>query len=147
MPKLSHDLQQLIQPLIESLGCEFWGGYYSGQSGGLLRILIDKEGGVSVDDCQRVSRQLSALFDVENVISQQYTLEVSSPGVDRPLFTLAQFERFIGHEVRIQLLIPEDGQSRFVGKIMNVTDEKVILATANQPLVLPFSQIEKANLR
>ncbi len=148
MPKLSADLQNVIVPVVKSLDCEFWGGYCGGQgSRTLLRIFIDKKGGVTVDDCQRVSQQLSAALDVEDLILHQYVLEVSSPGITRPLFTLEQFKQFIGHEVQIKLYTPINGQSHFMGKIVNTLDEKVILTTEEHELELPFSQIEKANLR
>lgn len=147
MSRLPSDLENIIVPVVKSLGCEFWGGYYGGGSRKLLRIFIDKTGGVTIDDCQRVHRQLSAVLDVEQPIPNQYLLEVSSPGIERPLFKLEQFKQFVGYEVRIKLYMPIDGQSRFTGKIVNILDEKVILITAEQELELPFSQIEKANLR
>lgn len=148
MPKLSANLQNVIVPVVQSLGCEFWGGYYGGQgTRAILQVFIDKQGGVTVDDCQHVSRQLSAILDVEDLISHEYILEVSSPGLNRPLFTLEQFKQFIGHEVRLKLYAPIGGQSHFVGNIMNIVDEKVILSVAEHELELPFSQIEKANLR
>jgi ribosome maturation factor RimP len=148
MSKLPTSLQTIILPVVESLGYEFWGGYYAGQgSRALLRIFLDKADGVTLDDCQRVSQQLSAVLDVEEIISHQYVLEVSSPGLDRPLFTLDQFKRFIGHDVRLKLTMPINGQARFVGKIVSVDHETLILDVAEKKLELPFTQIEKANLR
>lgn len=147
MPNLSPSLQNVIAPIVEALGYEFWGGQYGGHgSGSLLRIYIDKENGVTVEDCQRVSRQLTAVLDVEAVIAPQYTLEVSSPGIDRPLFTLEQFKRFVGSPVRLKTHTPIDGQSRFVGEIFQIMDDQVIIKVDGQELALPFSQIEKANL-
>lgn len=148
MSKLSTALENVILPVVESLGCEFWGGYYIGQgSRAVLRIFIDKTDGITIDDCQRVSQQLSAVLDVEDVIAHRYVLEISSPGSDRPLFNLDQFKRFIGHDVRIKLYMPINGQSRFVGKIVSVDNEALILEIAEKKLELPFIQIEKANLR
>lgn len=148
MSKLPTALQNVILPVVESLGCEFWGGYYIGQgSRALLRIFIDKMDGVTVDDCQRVSQQLSAVLDVEDLIPHRYVLEVSSPGLDRPLFTLDQFKRFIGYDVKVKLYMPINGQSRFVGKIDSVDNETLMLDVAEKKLALPFTQIEKANLR
>ena len=87
MPRLSSALQDVILPLVESLGYEFWGGYYGGEGHrALLRIFIDKTDGITIDDCQYVSQQLSAVLDVEDLISHRYILEISSPGLDRPKF-------------------------------------------------------------
>jgi ribosome maturation factor RimP len=147
MPKLSLPLQDIIVPIVEGLGYEFWGGYYTGQgTRALLRIYIDNPQGITVDDCQRVSRQLSAVLDVEDVIPAAYVLEVSSPGLDRPLFTLKQFERFVGREIRVRLYTPIHQQRRFVGKIVKILDENIVLKVDDNDIALAFSNIEKANL-
>jgi ribosome maturation factor RimP len=147
MPKLSSVLQEVIAPVVETLGYDFWGGYYTGQgSHALLRIYIDKPEGITVNDCQRVSRQLSAVLDVEDVISHEYVLEVSSPGLDRPLFTLQQFERFVGSEVRVKVYTPINQQRRFVAKIMKVCGDSIILKIDNNDIEIAFSEIEKAHL-
>ena len=133
--------------MVETLGYDFWGGHYTGQgSHSLLRIYIDKAEGVTVYDCQRVSRQLSAVLDVEDVISHEYVLEVSSPGLDRPLFTLEQFERFVGSQVRVKLYTPINQQRRFVGKILKILGDKVTFKIENNDIEVAFSDIERANL-
>lgn len=147
MAKLSSVLQDVIAPIVEALGYDFWGGHYIGQgSRTLLRVYIDSKNGIKIEDCEKVSRQLTAVLDVEEVISHQYTLEVSSPGLDRPLFTLAQFERFVGYKARLRLYVPLNGQSRFVAKIAGVSGEKVILNIDDADIELAFSEIERANL-
>lgn len=146
MPKLSPSLQDVIVPIVEALGYEFWGGQFAGQGSTLLRIYIDKKNGVTIEDCKRVSQQLSVALDVEGILSYRYVLEVSSPGLERPLFTLAQFEQFIGQKVRLKLYAPINGQSRFAGKIVRIIGETVVLDIDNHEFEVPFSQIEKANL-
>ena len=104
---LKQKLQELLQGSVEDLGCELWGiecqriGRYL-----TVRLFIDKEGGVTIEDCADVSRQVSAVLDVEDPIADKYNLEVSSPGLDRPLFTLNQFERYLGQEILLHLRIP-----------------------------------------
>lgn len=147
MAKLSSVLQDVIAPIVEALGYEFWGGHCIGQgSRMLLRVYIDSKNGIKIEDCEKVSRQLTAVLDVEEVIPHQYTLEVSSPGLDRALFTLAQFERFVGYKVRLRLYMPLNGQSRFVAKIAGVSGEKIILNIDDAEIELAFSEIERANL-
>ena len=98
-------LQDILTPVIEALGYECWGIEYISQGRhSVLRVYIDHENGILIEDCETVSRQLSAVMDVEDPISSEYTLEVSSPGMDRPLFTLEQFAAFVGEQVKIRLL-------------------------------------------
>ena len=108
-------LRQLLQPVVEALGCELWG--LELQSGGktkLLRIYIDRaEEGVGIEDCERVSRQSSAVLDVEDAINGEYILEVSSPGMDRPLYELSQYEQFIGEDISLRLRFPYEGRRKF----------------------------------
>ena len=93
-------LQQLLEPVVESLGCSLWGLEYISQGRHTtLRLYIEAEGGVGVEHCEKVSRQVSAVMDVEDPISGEYTLEVSSPGLDRPLYTLEQFQAYVGETV------------------------------------------------
>jgi ribosome maturation factor RimP len=140
-------IQAVIAPVVESLDCEFVGIEYGRQGNrGLLRVYIDKENGVGVKDCQRVSHQLSGVLDVEDVIQGQYQLEVSSPGLDRPLFTLAHFEQFAGHEVKLKLVTPIEGQRKFKGTLQGVEDEQVIVNIGENELVLALGAIDTANL-
>lgn len=147
MRQVPGHIQAVIAPVVESLECELVGIEYGRQGrNGLLRIYIDKEGGVGVQDCQRVSHQLSGVLDVEDVIKEQYQLEVSSPGLDRPLFTLQHFERFAGHKVRLTLVSPINGQRKFKGTIEGVEEGQVIVNIGENELVLALNAIDKANL-
>ncbi len=137
----------VIAPVVESLGCELVGIEYARQGKrSLLRIYIDKEDGIDVKDCQRVSHQLSGVLDVEDVIKEQYQLEVSSPGLDRPLYTLAHFERFIGHKAKLTLMSPIEGRRKFKGVLQGVEDGQVIVNIGESELVLSLNAIDKANL-
>jgi len=140
-------IQAVIAPVVESLGCELVGIEYGRQGNrGLLRVYIDKEDGVGVTDCQRVSHQLSGVLDVEDVIKEQYQLEVSSPGLERPLYTLEHFARFAGHKVKLTLVSPIEGQRRFKGVLQGVEDGQVIVNIGENELVLSLNAIDKANL-
>lgn len=147
MRQIPAHIQAVIAPVVESLGCELVGIEYGRQGNrGLLRVYIDKEEGVGVKDCQRVSHQLSGVLDVEDVIKEQYQLEVSSPGLDRPLYTLEHFARFAGHQVKLTLVSPIEGQRRFKGILQGVEDDQVIVNIGENELVLSLNAIDKANL-
>lgn len=141
-------IADLIRPAVHALGVELWGiehniqGRYS-----ILRVYIDKaENGVTIDDCERVSRQISGIFDVEDPIGGEYNLEVSSPGMDRPLFELSQFERYLGHVVSVRLRSPLEGRRKFKGVIQKVEADSVRLLVDDKEVLLPSSAIDKANL-
>lgn len=147
MRQVPGHIQTIIAPVVESLDCELVGIEYGRQGKrSLLRIYIDKEGGVDVKDCQRISHQLSGVLDVEDVIKEQYQLEVSSPGLDRPLFTLPHFERFAGHKVKMTLVSPIEGQRKFKGTLQGVEEDQVIVNIGENELVLSLNAIDKANL-
>lgn len=147
MRQIPAHIQAVIAPVVESLGCELVGIEYGRQGNrGLLRVYIDKEDGVGVTDCQRVSHQLSGVLDVEDVIKEQYQLEVSSPGLERPLYTLEHFARFAGHKVKLTLVSPIEGQRRFKGVLQGVEDGQVIVNIGENELVLSLNAIDKANL-
>lgn len=138
---------ELVDATIQALGLELWGvellqqGRYS-----LLRIYIEREEGVTIEDCEKVSRQVSALLDVEDPIAGEYTLEVSSPGVDRPLFTLQQYEQYVGSEVNLKMRRPLDGRRKFKGKILKVSENTIGLLVEDTEHDLEFSEIEKASI-
>lgn len=137
----------MLQPAIEVLDLELWGIEYltKGRSA-LLRVYIDSEEGVTIDDCEKVSRQISAILDVEDPIAGEYTLEVSSPGLDRPLFAVEQYVAYVGEVINVRLNSPIDGRRKFKG-VLNSADPKTIVMTVdNQPVEILFSQIEKANV-
>ncbi len=136
-----------IAPAIEALGLELWGIEHLRQGRrATLRVFIDCMSGVTVDDCARASRQVSAILDVEDPIPGEYTLEVSSPGIDRPLFTLPHFERYLGAEANVRLRIPVDGRRRFRGVIEKVMADKVALLVEGRTYEMPHADIERAGL-
>ena len=126
----AEQIQALLAPTVASLGLELLGVEFvpSGHSA-LLRLYIDAPGRlVGIEDCEAASREVSALLDVEDPIESEYTLEVSSPGVDRPLFSVEQFARFLGEEAKVQLRLPQDGRRRMAGRIVAAADGRVTLA-------------------
>ena len=147
MATLEQNLQEMLQGAVEDLGCELWG--IECQRAGrfmTVRLFIDKEGGVTVDDCADVSRQVSAILDVEDPIADKYNLEVSSPGLDRPLFTLPQFERYIGQDIAVHLRIPVIERRKWQGKLERIQKDMVTLIVDGQEQVLVFGNIQKANV-
>ena len=143
----SEQLREMLTPTIESLGYECWGIEYSGQGKNtVLRIFIDHVNGIQVDDCAKVSRQCSAVLDVEDPIASEYDLEVSSPGIDRPLFTEEQFGKYVGSVVAVKLRFPFEGRRKFTGRLNGVEDGDVIVQVDNHEYCLPVSSIDKANI-
>jgi ribosome maturation factor RimP len=140
-------LHNLIAPVVESLGCELWGLEYLTQGRyTTLRIFIDGPNGVSLDDCEKVSRQISSVMDVEDPIDGEYTLEVSSPGLDRPLYVEKQYARYVGETVNLRMRVAKDGRRRFKGVINKVENGTLILQVDNQEVALLIDTIDKANL-
>ncbi|WP_416652169.1 ribosome maturation factor RimP [Candidatus Pseudothioglobus sp. Uisw_086] len=149
MAKISEKIVALINPSINDLGYELVGvEYVASGKHSILRIYIDSEEGIGVDDCEVVSRQVSAIMDVEDPISGQYNLEVSSPGIERPLFNIAHYQRFLGHDVRLRTFRPIDGRRNFTGAIGSVSkaSNSLELVTELGPVTLEIDLIEKANL-
>ena len=141
-------ISDLIRPTVSALGVELWGVEHIVQGRfSVVRIYIDKGGeGVTIEDCEKVSRQISGIFDVEDPIAGEYTLEVSSPGLDRPLFELSQFERYVGSVVTVRLRAPLEGRRKFKGVIQKVEADTVCLLVDDKEHMLPASTIDKANL-
>lgn len=138
----------MLQPVVESLGYEFWGLEYIQGRGATLRIYIDRDSdeGVSVDDCALVSHQVSGVLDVEDPIPGEYNLEVSSPGMERPLFTIEQWGRYIGEDIQIRLLAPVAGKRRLTATLTAVEGDDVLLDVKGEALRVPFAQVDRANL-
>lgn len=144
---LVEKLSSMIAPAVAALGYEFVGcEYYPQGRHSLLRVYIDAERGVTIQDCEQASRQISSVLDVEDPIQGRYALEVSSPGSDRPLFTLEHFRRFSGRLVRIRLFIPRNDRRNYKGVLEAVTDEAITVTGDGETWVLPLIEIEKANL-
>jgi len=137
----------LLEPTIERLGYEVTDLELKlGGQDGLLRIFIDKEGGVDIDDCEKVSRQVSAILDVEDPLPDRYTLEVSSPGLDRTLTKPAHFQRFMGEDVRVKLRLPLSGRRNFRGALKAADDEHIEVEVDGEVYRLPITTIESARL-
>ncbi len=140
-------LQRLLEPVVKMLGYELVGiEYFPSGHHYILRVYIDKAAGITLDDCEIVSHQVSALLDVEDPIRGQYTLEVSSPGLDRPLFTPEHFSRFSGKQVKLRLSTPLNGRRNYKGRLQGLDDGKVILEVDGARVGLPLEDIEKARL-
>lgn len=147
MARQEDKLSALLAPVVEALGCELWGIEYSGSGKhSLLRIYIDSESGVGIDQCEQVSRQVGSLLDVEEVITGQYTLEVSSPGLDRPLYNLTQFRQFAGEDIKLRLRIPFEGQRKFQGRLNGVEGEDIVLMVEDNEYLFPIENIERATV-
>lgn len=156
-------LEAMIRPVVEGLGYECWGVEYLSQGKhSILRVYIEslaanakdesseesneRESGIELADCEKVSRQLSGVLDVEDPISGDYTLEVSSPGMDRPLYELAHYERFKGHHAALKLRMPFEGRRKFNGILNGVEGNDVVLLVEDEEFLLPVEGIEKANI-
>jgi len=140
-------LQEMIAPVVSSLGCELWGLEYLTQGRyTTLRIFIDAPNGVSLDSCEKVSRQISAVMDVEDPIQGEYTLEVSSPGMDRPLYTAEQYARYIGETVNVRLRMARDGRRRFKGELIKVENNEVLILVEGKEYLFAVDSIDKANI-
>ncbi len=148
MVQAPENLTNLIGRTVTGMGYELVGVEYQGRggSGALLRVYIDSVDGITVDDCADVSHQLSGVLDVEDPIRGEYDLEISSPGLDRPLFTREHYERFAGSRVTVKLRIKLDGRRRFEGILKGVDDDAVLVEGEDGLFRLPLGGIEKARL-
>jgi ribosome maturation factor RimP len=140
-------LTNLLQPLVEDLGYEFVGlEHGSNPKNPVLVIYIDSEQGIAVQDCEKVSREAAALLDVEDPIPGRYNLEISSPGLERPLFTLQHFETYTGEVAKITLYAPQDGRRKYKAIILGVEDEQVKIEQEGTEVLLDLGNIAKARL-
>ena len=149
MAKIADRVFSMINPIIIDMGYELLGiEYVASGKHSVLRLYIDCEEGIGVNDCETVSRQVSAIMDVEDLISGQYNLEVSSPGIERPLFVIEHYQRFLGHDVCLRTYRPIDGRRNFTGCIGSIgdTSNTIELVTELGPVTLDIDLIEKANL-
>jgi ribosome maturation factor RimP len=140
-------LNELLQPLVEDLGYEFIGLEYNpNPKNAVLRLYIDHDNGVGIEDCEVVSRETAALLDVKDPIRSRYNLEVSSPGLDRPLFTAAHYQEFTGHKAQINLFAPKDGRRKFIGQILGADENSVKFEQDGSEVMLDYDNIVKAKL-
>lgn len=148
MAGIQSALEDIIEPAVTALGCELWGiEFFLQGKKSMLRVYIDKEpDGVQIEDCEAVSRQVSSVLDVDDPIKTEYTLEVSSPGMDRRLFKLAQYEEFIGQSLNVRLRVGFEGRRKFSGILKAIENEEIVLELDNEEYILPFELIDKANV-
>jgi ribosome maturation factor RimP len=137
----------MFEPTIKALGLELWGiEFQSRGKQSVLRVFIESAMGVTVEDCETVSRQLSGILDVEDPIGGEYRLEVSSPGMDRRLFTLQQFAEFVGSTVSIKLRQAVEGRRKIKGTILKVKDGNIFVKEDDREIEFPFIEVERANI-
>lgn len=148
MSTVQTDLTAVLKTPIQAAGYELWGYDWAGGSqNSCLCVYIDHPDGISVEDCAKATHQLMATINVDAPELGDYALEVSSPGLDRSLYQWEHYQRFIGHDIKLRLHLPnDDGQRRFQGTISAVDEQRVILKTAQGEQTIPFAQIEKARL-
>jgi ribosome maturation factor RimP len=141
-------IQQIIAPSVEAMGYEIVRVQVSGTQRPTLQVMAERKdnAAITVEDCADISRAVSALLDVEDPISSAYTLEISSPGIDRPLTRLKDFERFAGFEARIETRFPLDGRKRFRGILKGVEDGAIRIETDTGPASVPFDAVQRAKL-
>ncbi|TKI08606.1 ribosome maturation factor RimP [Martelella alba] len=146
MSTLEQKLTEMLSAPVEALGFELVGIEFIRARQATLRIYIDSDEGVTVDDCADVSHQVSAVLDVEDPITVAYSLEISSPGLDRPLFTAAHYTRFIGEEVSVVLRIATQNRRKWQGVIKTVDGEMITVTVEGKDETFALSNIQKANL-
>src|SRR4051794_26111972 len=144
---LRDELSRLLGPVVAGRGVELWElEYASRPGGGLLRLYIDSPKGITVEDCERVSRAVSNVLDESDPIPGEYTLEVSSPGLDRVLRTREHFARFEGEQARVEMREPIAGRKRFVGQLLEVGEREITLSVDGAKVSLPIDEIHRARL-
>ncbi|MFC4699593.1 ribosome maturation factor RimP [Glaciecola siphonariae] len=147
MSQLEQKLTDMLNAPVEATGFELVGvEFIRAGKHSTLRVYIDSENGVDVDDCANVSHQVSAVLDVEDPITTEYNLEVSSPGMDRPLFKASHYASVVGEEITVKLNLPQDNRRNFKGKLTQSTDTHIHIDVDGESFVLPISNISKANL-
>ncbi len=137
----------MLRPAVEETGKELLGlEFIAAGNNSVLRLYIEHENGIDVDDCAEVSRQVSAILDVEDPISSEYNLEVSSPGVERPLFTLEHYQAVLGETVQVKLSIPLNGRRKFKGILESIENDTLHVVVDGEAYPLVVGNIDKANL-
>jgi ribosome maturation factor RimP len=147
LAKFEQKLTEMLRPAVEETGKSLLGiEFISAGNNSVLRLFIDHENGIDVDDCAEVSRQVSALLDVEDPISSEYNLEVSSPGVDKPLFEKEHFEAVIGEVVNVKISMPLNGRRKFKGPLVAIENDTLIIEVDGIDYEIVISNVDKANL-
>ncbi|AEP29695.1 ribosome maturation factor RimP [Brumicola nitratireducens] len=147
MSQLERKLTDMLTPPVEALGFELVGvEFVRAGKHSILRVFIDHENGIDVDDCADVSHQISAVMDVEDPITTEYNLEVSSPGMDRPLFKSEHYALVVGEIITVKLSIPQDGRRNFKGLLLKCENDTILIKVDNDEFSLAIANIEKGNL-
>ena len=147
MTKQEQRLTELLAPTVEATGFELLGiEFMSAGRHSTLRLYIDHPDGITVDNCAQVSREVSAILDVEDPIPNEYNLEVSSPGLDRPLFTPAHFAKVVGQKIEVKIAIPQEGRRRFKGQLQAIEDDMLVIEVDGKQYRLLMDNVDKANV-
>lgn len=147
MSKITDKVFELARPVVEEEGCSLWDVEYLREAGTwYLRVYIDKDGGVSIDDCERISRRLDPILDESDPIPESYVFEVGSAGAERELKRPSDFEQFLGHEVEVKLYKPLNGSKSYVGKLDDYRDGTVSITAASGPMAFAPEQIALVRL-
>ena len=147
LSQLERKLTDMLTPPVEALGFELVGvEFVRAGKHSILRVFIDHENGIDVDDCADVSHQISAVMDVEDPITTEYNLEVSSPGMDRPLFKSEHYALVVGEIITVKLSIPQDGRRNFKGLLLKCENDTILIKVDNDGFSLAIANIEKGNL-
>ena len=147
MATLESRLAEMLKVPVEALGFQLWGiEYVQAGKHSTLRVFIDGENGINIEDCANASRQVSAVLDVEDPIPTEYTLEVSSPGVERPVFTAEQYAAYVGEDTKVQLTMPVAGSRNLKGAITKVEGQMLSLNVNGKELVVALDNIRKGNV-
>ena len=145
---INEKIQRLVRPIVEAEEMELVDVEYKKGQNSVLRIFIDKPEGVNVSDCTKISTQVGAFLDIEDLIENNYVLEVSSPGLDRPLKNKADYDRNKGKLIKVSLYAPLEGKKTFIGRIISADDQKVILKEKSDKVIdIPFAAIAKGKLK
>lgn len=147
MASKEQQIEQLLKPTVEAMGFDLWGVEYVSQGRhSVLRVYIDAEQGINVDDCAAVSHQAGSVLDVEEPISGEYTLEVSSPGMDRLLFKLEQYPQYANEVIELRLRSPFEGRRKFKGILKGIEGEDIVVQVDDHEYLLPHSAVDKARI-
>lgn len=147
MNRKEQEIEVLLAPVVSGQGCEIWGVEFTAQGRhSRLRIFIDKDDGITVEDCENVSRHASDVLDVADIITGAYTLEVSSPGMDRTLFKPEQFSRSTGETVDIRLHLAFEGQKHFVGVLAAFENDEAYVHVGEEEYVFPIENVQRARI-
>ncbi|HVK99453.1 MAG TPA: ribosome maturation factor RimP [Dongiaceae bacterium] len=140
-------LKEMLEPAVNAVGLQLWGIEFLAQGKhSVLRLYIESENGVTIENCEAVSHQVSGILDVEDPIKGEYHLEVSSPGMDRPFFSFDQIVHYVGETVKVRLQTAVGGRRNFSGTLTDAKDNTLTFQVEGQPVTISFNQIDKANL-